>query len=80
MDLLFPSTFTEIGISENELSLARTRASIKSLFANIGFSYRPGKFNAMYNRALEMMPYGAPYDEVSCRAFMTAVCQLHNVQ
>ena len=80
VDLLFPSTQTEIGIDENELAAPKPRAAIKDLFASIGYSYRPGKFNAIYNRALDMMPAGAPYDQVSCRAMMTAVSQLHDVK
>ena len=80
VDLLFPSTHNEIGIDENEIGAPRTRAAIKELFANIGYSYRAGKFNAIYNRALDLMPMNAPYDQVSCRAMMTAVAQLHDVQ
>jgi len=64
---------TEIGIDETHMAEPRSRAFIKDLFANIGYSYKPGKFNAIYNRALSMMPYTAPYDHVSCRSFMTAI-------
>ena len=72
-DLLYPRTYTEIGIEEADMAKPRTRTEIRTLFANIGYSYRQGKFNAMYNRALDMMPFDAPVDMVSCRAFMTAL-------
>ena len=70
----------EIGIDETHFSQPKSRGEIRTLFANIGYSYRPGKFNAIYNRALDMMPIDAPVDMVNCRAFMTAVSQLHDVQ
>jgi len=51
VDLLFPSTFTEMGITEYDFQMPRPREEIKMLFERIGFSYKIGKFNAMYNRA-----------------------------
>ena len=53
VDLLFPNTFTELGISEADFSALRSREEIKELFEEIGYKYKIGKFNAMYNRALE---------------------------
>ena len=55
VDLLFPNTFTELGISEYDFQVPRSREQIKRLFENIGHSYKIGKFNAMYNRAKEVM-------------------------
>jgi hypothetical protein len=87
VDLLFPSTFTELGISEYDFQLPRTRDEIRVLFERIGFSYKIGKFNAMYNRAKEFMsnsssgnPASASGDTVSVRAFMQAVREMHNVE
>ena len=61
--------------------MARPREEIKVLFERIGFSYKVGKFNAMYNRAKEIMPpQAANSDLVSVRAFMAAVNELHNVE
>lgn len=54
VDLLFPSTFTEVGIEESDFMSLRDRASIKALFESIGYSYKVGKFNAMYNKAKEI--------------------------
>lgn len=54
MDLLFPSNFSENGVSEHDFRDLRTRQEIKALFEKIGYSYKIGKFNAMYNRAKEI--------------------------
>ena len=54
-DILFPATFQEIGISEYDFQLPRFRQDIRNLFERIGFSYKIGKFNAIYNRAKEFM-------------------------
>ena len=88
MDLLFPSTFTELGITEYDFQLPRTREEIRTLFERIGFTYKIGKFNAMYNRAKDFMSAGsqaaasasATGDLVSVRAFMMAVKELHAVE
>jgi hypothetical protein len=84
---LFPSTFTELGISEYDFQLPRSREDIRALFERIGFTYKIGKFNAMYNRAKELMgnsnsgnPASAAGDTVSVRAFMQAVRELHHVE
>lgn len=53
VDLLFPSNYSEQGISEADFRALKTRDEIKDLFAKVGFSYKIGKFNAMYNRAKE---------------------------
>ena len=54
VDLLFPSTFTEIGITEYDFQLPRPRQDIRTLFEKIGYSYKIGKFNAIFNRAKEI--------------------------
>jgi EF-hand domain-containing family member B len=85
---LFPSTFTELGITEYDFQLPRNKEEIRTLFERIGFSYKVGKFNAMYNRAKELMQgsSGAAVaaasgsDAVSVRAFMMAVKELHSVE
>jgi len=78
VDLLFPSTFTEVGVEESDFQQPRDRETIKNLFESIGYSYKIGKFNAMYNKAKEIC--NSPNDMVSCRAFMTAVQMLHDQQ
>ena len=78
VDLLFPSTQNELGIEETDFQVARDRATIKNLFESIGYSYKQGKFNAMYNKAKEIC--GSLNDMVSVRAFMTAVQMYHDQQ
>jgi hypothetical protein len=51
VDLLFPSNGEEIGINENDFRQLRDRETVRALFAKVGFSYKVGKFNAIYNRA-----------------------------
>jgi len=86
IDLLFPSTFNEFGITEYDFQLPRVRQEIRNLFERIGFSYKTGKFNAIFNRAKDFM---AQYrgqatlvddDKVSVRAFMEAVKELNSFE
>lgn len=78
VDLLFPTTFTELGISEYEFSALRTKDEIKDLFSRIGYSYKIGKFNAMFNRA--KLLDGSPSDTCSVRAFMKIVEELNDIE
>lgn len=55
VDLLFPCTFTEMGVTEYDFQLPRARSEIQLLFSKIGYSYKQGKFNTMYNRAKEYL-------------------------
>jgi hypothetical protein len=71
VDLLFPSTATELGITEADFQQLRDRQAIKELFEKIGHSFKIGKFNTLYNKAKEMCP--SREDKVSVRAFMQAV-------
>ena len=77
VDLLFPQTHTEMGISENDFAAMRSCAQIRVLFEKIGFSYKDGKFNAIYNRAKDIC-----HSEdgcVSVRAMMQAIEMLHDL-
>lgn len=56
----------------------RTREQIKCLFEKIGYSYKIGKFNAMYNRAKEFAE--STDDRVSVRHFQMAISEMHNVE
>ena len=70
VDLLFPQTHTELGITEYDFQTARPREFIQTLFKKIGQNMKIGKFNAVYSRAKEL--YGSIDDSVSVRAFMQA--------
>ena len=55
----------------------RTREEIKALFEAVGYDYKIGKFNAMYNRAKEVC--GSMDDRVNVRAFQAAISEMHNI-
>jgi len=67
VDLLFPSNYAEIGIEESDFRALRTKEEIKAMFEKIGYCYKIGKFNAMFNRAKEYA--GSNEDRVSIRHF-----------
>ena len=66
-----------MGISEYDFQLPRPREEIKLLFEKIGYSYKIGKFNTMYNRAKELTGSG---ERVSVRAFMQVVNEMHHIE
>ena len=66
-----------MGITEYDFNLPRPKEDIKSLFERIGYSYKIGKFNAMYNRAKELTGAG---ENVSVRSFMMVVNEMHNIE
>jgi hypothetical protein len=78
VDLLMPSTFVELGVSEWDFQQPRSRQEIKDLFEKIGVTYKIGKFNAIFNKAREIS--GSHEDTASVRAFMTAVRMFHDIE
>lgn len=78
VELLFPNTFTELGITETDFAKLRTRGEVKQLFEAIGYQYMVGKFNAIYNRARHYCE--SPDDRCSVRAFMQAVKELDPIE
>ena len=76
--LLFPLTLVVLGVAEWDFQQPRSRQSIKDLFEKIGYSYKVGKFNAIFNKAREIS--GTTDDQASVRAFMTAVKMYHDVE
>uniref|UniRef100_A0A7S3FSN4 EFHB C-terminal EF-hand domain-containing protein n=1 Tax=Strombidium rassoulzadegani TaxID=1082188 RepID=A0A7S3FSN4_9SPIT len=78
VDLLFPSNYSEIGIQETDFRSPRTREEIRLLFEKVGYSYKIGKFNAMYNRAKEIA--GSEDDRVSVRHFQIVISEMHSLE
>lgn len=76
--MLFPSNFSELGISEQDFRKLRSRDEIRVMFEAVGFTYKIGKFNAMYNKAKEIGQ--AQDDRVSVRDFQLAISLLHNIE
>ena len=56
----------------------RSRAAIRALFEKIGFSYKEGKFNAIFNRAKDLCQ--STDDQVSVRSMMQAIEMLHDIE
>lgn len=44
----------------------------------IGYTYKIGKFNAMYNRAKEIG--GSTDDKICVRDFQCAISEMHNIE
>ena len=81
IDLLCPATFVELGISEVDFEKSRSRDEIKALFEKIGYSYKIGKFNAIFNRAKTYTGVPSWADDcVSIRGFMHAINDLHYIE
>ncbi len=78
VDLLFPTTFTELGISDYDFSALRPREAIKELFSKIGYNYKIGKFNAMFNRARDLDQSNS--DMCSVRSFMKIVEEMNDIE
>jgi len=53
IDILFPATYTDLGVTEAEFTKLRLKHEIENLFAKIGHVYKTGKFNAIFNRSVE---------------------------
>jgi len=65
-------------VSEYDFQVPRTKEQVRALFTTIGYNYKAGKFNCIFNRAKEMCD--SQNDMVSVRSFMMAVNALHNVE
>jgi hypothetical protein len=66
----------ELGVTEEDFNAPRSKEEIKTIFENIGFKYKVGKFNAMFDKAKELDQSG----QVSVRTFLEAVKELHFVE
>ena len=77
---MFPSGHTELGVTEHDFRALRTRDQIRALFEKIGFTYKIGKFNAMYNRAKEIAGTAGEDDRVCVRDFQIAISEMHGIE
>lgn len=75
---MFPSNYSELGISEQDFRKLRPREEIRAMFEAVGFCYKIGKFNTMFNKAKEIGQ--AQDDRVSVRDFQLAISLLHNIE
>lgn len=66
--------------------MPRTRDELRVLFERIGYTYKVGKFNAMFNRAKEITSQGqqnvSPFgpELASVRAFIQAFGELNHIE
>ena len=75
--MIFPSNYHEYGVTEDDFKRMRSRQEIKLLFEKVGYTYKIGKFNAMYNRAKEICE--SMDDRVNVRAYQAAISEMHNI-
>ena len=78
IDLIFPANYQDFGVTETDFQQMRSRQEIKALFEKVGYEYKIGKFNALYNRAKQLC--GSFDDRVNVRAFQTAISEMHNIE
>lgn len=71
VDLMYPATAHELGISEADFQQLRERDQIRTLFEKIGHTFKQGKFNALYNKAKQICESND--DRVSVRAFLQSM-------
>ena len=71
VDLMYPASAHEIGVSEADFQQLRDREQIRTLFEAIGHSFKQGKFNALYNKAKQITQ--SSDDRVSVRAFLQSI-------
>ena len=44
----------ELGVTEADFSRIRQKTDIRTLFERIGYNYKPGKFNAIFNKSIQL--------------------------
>jgi hypothetical protein len=71
VDLMYPATALEFGVSEMDFQQMRERQAIRDLFEKIGHSFKAGKFNTVYNKAKEICQ--SSDDRVNVRAFLQSI-------
>jgi len=76
--LLFPQKFSEMGIDNQDFEALRPKEQIRQMFANIGYAYKPGKFEGVFMRAQQLC--GSESDEVSVRAFIEAIKEMDHLE
>jgi len=76
-ELLNPERFHHMGVSRKDFEAFRPKEEIKNLFANIGYQYKPGKFEGIFMRAQELC--GNEGDFVSIKSFIQAVKEMDHI-
>ena len=85
VQLLFPATDLNIGVQEADFTKLMHKNELKSLFDRLGYNYRPAKFNAIFNKSVQLTSdqilKGAfpPPDFSTVRGIMLAVVEMHDL-
>lgn len=85
IDILFPATQLENGVTERDFVKLRPKQELRSLFEKLGYSYRPAKFNAIFNRSVQCSAnilgsqVTIPEGQSTTRGMMIAVQEMHNI-
>jgi len=65
-----------MGLTKDDFFLSRPKLEIRQIFENIGIAYKPGKFEGIYQRAMEIDNSDA---NVSVKAFYQAVQEMNEL-
>ena len=62
----------------------RSKEQIQHLFTAIGYAYKPGKFNAIFNKSVfysqAILQRQVPFGQSTVRGMLLAVQDLHSVE
>eukprot|EP00331_Platyophrya_macrostoma_P007777 CAMPEP_0176430524 /NCGR_PEP_ID=MMETSP0127-20121128/14302_1 /TAXON_ID=938130 /ORGANISM="Platyophrya macrostoma, Strain WH" /LENGTH=419 /DNA_ID=CAMNT_0017812425 /DNA_START=6 /DNA_END=1265 /DNA_ORIENTATION=+ len=75
-EILFPQRFADMGLTLEDFMKPRPKDQIKRIFAAIGYEYKAGKFEGIYQRAQDIMHTTG---DVSVQAFMKAVQEMDDL-
>ena len=82
-EVIFPATEIEKGITEGDFKRVRGKNDLRSLFDRLGYSYRPAKFNAIFNKSVEfsceLLRQQLPPDHSTVRGMMLAIEEMHEL-
>lgn len=73
-----------MGVTEQDFMKVRTKAELRTLFEKIGYVYKVGKFNAIFNRSRVLSAHQLgkelPQDYSTARGMMNAIQEMHNLE
>lgn len=81
---MFPATPLENGVTERDFVKLKSKQELRSLFEKLGYSYRPAKFNAIFNRSVQVSQgilgaQAVPEGLSTTRGMMVAVQEMHDI-
>jgi len=76
--LLFPQRFADLGVDPSDFEALREKEVIRKMFANIGYAYKPGKFEGLFQRAQQLC--GIDEEYCSAGAFIQAIKEMGHLE